>query len=128
MSIVTLRQDIETHLTTNFTAYPIKYENVSFKPPNNTPWIACHIKRNSLPTPEINQTNYEVSGLLIIQVFTPLDSGTVESNSIVNTLATLYSNQSIINTWFKDAEIIDVGESDTWYQVNLSIPFIYLGV
>lgn len=128
MSIASLRPAIETHLSTNFTTYPIKYENISFKPPTNSPWIACHIKRSRLPTPEVNQGSYEVLGILMIQIFTPLHSGMVTSNAIADTLASLYNDKTISNIWFRDADIIDVGESDTWYQVHLSIPFTYLGV
>lgn len=128
MSISNLRLNIESHLSTNFTTYPIKYENVAFETPTNSPWVACHIKRNKLPTPELNQASYEVNGILIFQVFTPLNSGTVTSNAILDQLAGLYNDQIISNIWFHDADITDVGNGETWYQVNLSIPFIHLGV
>lgn len=128
MTIATLRQVIETNLSTNFTTYPIKYENIPFDPPDNSSWIACHIKRNILPTPELD-SSYEVKGLLILQVFTPLDSGLATSNTIVDTLAALYNNSySISGLWFGDSNITDVGNSDIWYQVNLSVPFNYIGV
>ena len=51
MSLDSLRQTIEVHLSTNFTSYPIKYENIPFDPHYNNSWIACHIKRNILPNP-----------------------------------------------------------------------------
>lgn len=128
MSLATVRQSIETHLSTNFTSYPIKYENIPFDAPDNTSWIACHIKRNILPTPELD-SSYEVVGMLILQVFTPLNSGMVVSNTIIDSLAVLYNNQyNISNLWFGDADIDDVGKSDVWYQVNLSVPFTYIGV
>lgn len=128
MSLSTLRQVIETDVATNFTAYPIKYENIPFDPPENSGWIACHIKRNILPTPELD-SSYEVMGILIFQIFTPLDSGLADSNTIVDTLAGLYSNQNnIAGLWFGDATLTDIGKSDIWYQVNLSVPFNYIGV
>ena len=128
MSIATLRQVIETNLSTNFTTYPIKYENVPFDPPTNSSWIACHIKRNMLPTPELD-SSYEVMGLFILQVFTPINSGLATSNTIVDTLAGLYNNQkNIASLWFGDSVITDIGKSDIWYQVNISVPFNYIGV
>jgi hypothetical protein len=128
MSLAALRQLIEVDLSTNFTSYPIKYENVPFDPPTNASWIACHIKRNILPTPELDSSG-EVMGILIIQVFTPLNSGLATSNTIVDTLAGLYSNEKrIANLWFQDAAITDIGKSDIWYQVNISVPFNYIGV
>lgn len=129
MSLDSLRQTIEVHLSTNFTSYPIKYENIPFDAPDNASWVACHIKRNILPTPELDTATYEIKGLLILQVFTPLNSGMVTSNTITNTLAGLYNNsKAIASLWFDDADITDVGKSDVWYQVNISVPFTFIGV
>lgn len=128
MSVESLRSTIESHVNSNYTTYPIKYENLPFTTPVNSPWLSCSIKRNTLATPELSQDTPEIVGLLVFQVFVPKFSGLVESNKIVDTLASTYSDTIISRIWFKDAEITDVGTDKNWYQVNITFPFTYLGV
>ena len=123
MNLENLRQDIEVYLSTNFTAHPIRYENVPFTIPDNTPWVSCHIKRGGLTQEEFANTGYEVFGVLILQVFTPLNKGMNESNTISDSLATLFERVNVGTVWFSHPDINDVGPDNNWYQVNISIPF-----
>lgn len=123
MNIENLRSEVISYIDTNFSTCPIKYENLKFSVPNNSAWVATYLKRGGLNQSEFANSDYEVFGVLIFQVFTPANSGSVASNNILDELSSLFADKIVGNVWFGMPSISDVGGTGSWYQVNLSIPF-----
>jgi len=62
-------------------------------------------------------------GLIVIQVFTPINTGTVTARSYADTLAAIFDDQSFDDVVCGVASIANIGTSDIWYQMNITIPY-----
>lgn len=123
MNFENLRLEVVTYLEANYSTYPVKYENLAFETPKGTPWVALYLKRGGNHQSEFANVDYEVFGILIFQIFTPLNGGSVESGNILDELSGLFQNSEINGIWYGEAIVTDLGGKDSWYQTNLMIPY-----
>jgi len=76
-----VRAAIEGRIATEMAlspSYPVAYQNVSFNPPNNAPWIQARVSfgDNSYATLQSPSTGFnKQNGVLFIDVFTPRGVG-----------------------------------------------------
>jgi len=114
---------------------PVAWPNVSFKPPENRPWVRFTIlsaeARRHLITGS-RQTGQRITGLVVIQVFTPAGSGDGAAMTLADQAKELFSERRIEVAAGKDPlatavpEARVIGADREWYQVNVSTPFEYL--
>lgn len=62
-------------------------------------------------------------GIIIVQVFTELESGAARSAELVDRVTGIFRNRTIASERmvFRDATIVQVGQNDGFYQENVEI-------
>ena len=122
MSFANERSSIEARLSANWTTTAVNYSNVDFDTPNNSPWVRLSILNGQSDYRAINSKKIHL-GLISIQVFTPVNTGTASIREYADTLASIFDDQSFDDVVCGVASIASVGSSDVWYQVNITIPY-----
>ena len=122
MSFASERTSIESRLSTNWTTTTIDYQNVDFNTPNNSSWIRLSILNGQSDYRAIDSKKRHL-GLISIQAFAPVNTGTASIRGYADSLAAIFDNQSFDDVVCGVASIASVGSSDVWYQVNITIPY-----
>lgn len=123
MSLLQTQRDIETHFDTNWTETPIVYQNVAYNEVSEFIRLTVLSSDRSQCTMGCNTNLYRTTGVLVIQIFCPLNMGTKRILTIVDLLVTLLQSNVIGSAKFKTPYISFQGSSDVFYQVNLSCPY-----
>ncbi|EOD8971519.1 phage tail terminator-like protein, partial [Klebsiella quasipneumoniae] len=63
------------------------------------------------------------TGLLIIQLFVPVGSGTLLISRTADKIRELFEFQDDGRLSYFAVSCYDAGEADGWYQINLNIPY-----
>ena len=94
MSFSDERRAIEERLSSGFSALPIKHENVPFKPPRNSPYIALTILSGEGLNASIgtDRALLRHAGVIQLDIFVPEDTGTEISRTHGDTLSDLFKN------------------------------------
>lgn len=115
-------------LTTGFIAL---YENIAGSiPTTNIPWARLSIRHaignlSSLSSPTGLQ-RYERQGTIIAQIFIPAGENLSEGYSLAKIVADAYEGAASPNgVWFRDVIVNEIGPDGDWFQLNVSIAFIY---
>ena len=122
MSFANERTSIEARLNANWTTTTINWENVDFDTPNNASWIRLSII-NGASDYRVLEAKKQHLGMIAIQVFTPVNTGTATVRGYCDTLAAIFDDQTFDDVVCGVASIANVGASDVWYQINISIPY-----
>lgn len=129
MSFEATRQAIEARLAANWTTTPIKFENVPFVETVD-PYLALFIldgegNQITVGDPVVKRW----TGLILIQVFVPQDTGTKLARTYADSLGALFERQTFSagasgTIRSRIASIQSIGVKDGWYQINVTVPFI----
>ena len=122
MSFANERTSIESRLNSNWTTTTIQWENVDFDTPNNAPWVRLSILNGDSDYRAIDSKKVHL-GLIVIQLFTPINTGTATAKGYVDALAAIFDDQSFDDAVCGVASMANVGTSDIWYQINITIPY-----
>lgn len=114
------RLALSSHLKTNFTTIPIKWENRPFDQ-DIKEFVEIFIRPGKATPTSISNTqiSYERIGLLILSVFTPKGTGTDRNKEIADELEELFLKETIGQSTFNESEYIPVGEIEERYRGNL---------
>lgn len=109
-------------------AYPItQFPNETFKKPEpSVTWARFHITDGDEEQLDIGSVvkSFRKRGILSIQLFAPLNTGSVDILAKADTLAAVFRNWCGATVTCRGASITNVGSDNFgWYQVNVSIPF-----
>lgn len=109
---------------------PIAYDNLSFDPTKlNIPWVRLNVQftSGSIQTlGGVGERQFRNFGIVFVQVFTPPGSNTVVSDSFANTAKSTFKGVQLAGgLWFRNTQIVSVGNEGKWYQQNVSAEFIY---
>lgn len=126
------RQAIEERLAANYSAVPIKYENLSFVPPTNTSWIALTILTGSAFQASLGTGNSSrltrFSGIIQIDIYTPEGVGTKSAKDIADVISAIYDNvqfssgsSGTITCRVPDYKTL--GIVDGWYHAVVSVAY-----
>lgn len=127
------RRLIEKHFQTQWAlssmaSKKVKYQNIPFNQPSNESFVALFIfsGANDQITLGTGPLIRNV-GMVDMQVFTPIGEGMKEAREIIDVLDTIYARQTLtegsVVIEFRDPEIMEKGEQDSWYQINAAYPF-----
>ena len=105
---------------------PVAWPNQSFTVPTATEWVRLTIvnaavKRMTLGNPGANVHRH--NGVITVQVFAPIDSGTHTARDLADQAAAIFRNQRFDGIRCDTASVVEVGAEDVWYQVNMSCAF-----
>lgn len=122
------RRAIEERLSANWSATPIRFENVPFQEIQND-YIACFIRSGEGRQISISNTPLtRFAGVIIIQIFVKADKGTQQARLYADQLDPIFRNQTfsagvsgLIRCWLPS--LVPVGTAHGWYQMNLEIPY-----
>lgn len=123
MSISQLQYDIEAHFSNNWVETPVIYQNIAY---NDVPeYIRINILSGKRFQASLgcNNNTYRTPGVLIVQIFTPKNTGTKRALDIVDLLITFLQSKVIGAVNFKTPYISFQNIADSFYQVNLNCPF-----
>jgi hypothetical protein len=131
MSFESIRKNIQSYFLANFTgvsADKIAWDNVDFEIPENTSWIRFSVQTLIADFVSVGGANVKVRsrGIVFVQVFVPRATSTLNIDVISDQISSvLEAVQLSTGETFSAVTKNDIGQSEGWYQVNLSIPFYY---
>lgn len=121
MSLESDRQIIESRLNTNWVTTDIAWDSVDYTPTTGTAWIACSL--NPGEEQRFTMGSVRQIGILSIQIFTPISIGANLAYNYADTLAGIFRNALDTGVQFKTPTIVKVGKTESWFQVNVNIPY-----
>lgn len=129
MTFEEIRQAIETHMA-SWADHPIAWDGVPAGPDvlqaqgSGSPWVRATIVDGDSFTSSIGSGPcVRRTGIIMVQVFTPLDKGSAPARSIASSIAEHieYWQQGQLET--HAASLVRVGPQDGYYQVNVTCGF-----
>ncbi|CTQ45769.1 phage tail terminator-like protein [Roseibium aggregatum] len=129
MSVATIRREIEGVFGDEFpSAYPnvaITYENTGFDHDPESFWLRLTIRTNEPRRQDIGASKglYLTTGVALFQIFVPVGQGTGEGLEIADAIDDIFRARETEHIRFRASTAIPVGVSNSWYQVNVSVPF-----
>lgn len=116
-------------------AYPtmaIYYPDVVKSSPNGVdPHVKVYVDHGDERQDTLNgaagTARYCVSGLVIVQIFTPAGKGSVLADEVSGVVKGAFRgvNRNMNGIWFRRARAIDVGQDGSFLQVNVTAEFEY---
>ncbi len=109
---------------------PVAYDNVNFDPTKiNVAWVRLNIQftSGSIQTlGGVGQRTFRNFGIVFVQIFTLSGKNTVENDGLAFTAKSVFKGVQLTGgLWFRNAQIVTVGNEGKWYQQNVSAEFIY---
>jgi hypothetical protein len=104
----------------------LAFDNVAFKPPSpSKPWLRTTIlDAEAVKTDLVNR--YRHPGLVVVQVFVPIQSGTRGGRALADQVASLFRSVTVSGIFFRTPSLQRVGDtSDGWFQMNVNVPFFW---
>ena len=130
MSFKTAQNAITAHFASGW-ATTIAYDNVEYTPPNPpAAWVRITVQPGLGESASLGATLERQYGDIFVQVFTPENTGTATAADTAQNAADRLRFKRIARTGDRDvrtfaASIKRIGNSDGWYQINVTIPFEY---
>lgn len=95
-----------------------------FEPPKDQIWAKVFISNAGSHIKEIgSKPNKRTVGIIYIQLFGPMNSGTFDLSTLADLWAEHLEYYQVDGLELREASIIDVGESNGLYQYNVNIPY-----
>ena len=121
-----VRNAIQSRFITNFGSTLTAWDNQSFTPPEpgtNVEWVRVTVQFTSGAQDSfgiVGNRKFIKTGLLTIQVFTPIDFATDANDALCQQVQDLYEGVRIDDIWFLDGGIVFSGYDGEWFQQNVS--------
>lgn len=128
MSYTTAQSAVIAHFNTQWAATTdVAWPNIKYDPLPGTEFVRFQYDEltDERITVASDLTDYRVFGLVIIQVFTELESGAKRSAELVEMIKTIFRSLLIPSDRivFGDMTVVKVGQNDGFYQENVEISF-----
>jgi len=122
MSFADERSNIEERFNDSWKTTSIAWGNADLNIPNNSEWVRFNILNGNSAYRAINGLKRH-TGIINIQLFTPLNKGTNTIRGYADTIATIFDGQAFKDVVCDVASVETVGTDDKWYQMNVNIPY-----
>ena len=133
MSYEIERKLIETYFKSQwdisvYSGILVKYENVDFVYPENSEFVALYIKSGNADQITLGDDPIvRNAGLVDIQLFAPINTGTKTIKEIIDFLVLMFERKQLfegdVYIVFSQAQVNEIGEQENYYQINVSFPF-----
>ena len=117
-----------------FTGMPMQYVQMAnakrvggkvFEPPKDDIWAKVYVKNAGSRITEIGEKpNKRTVGIVYVQLFAPQFSGTLELSKLADKWAEHLQYYKLTGLELREASIIDVGESNGYYQFNVQVSYV----
>lgn len=107
---------------------PVTWQNISFDPPDRSSWVRVVMLHTSGGEASIGSPGDRVfrrNGLFIAQVFTPSNEGAADGYEFAQTILNIVDGVTIGGIWFRNGTVNEIGASDAFYQINVTVEFTY---
>jgi len=122
MSWATERTNIEGRFNTNWTTTTIAWGNADFDTPNNTEWVRFNILNGASSYRAFDKKRRH-TGIINIQIFAPVNSGTHTIRGYADTIAAIFEGEQFDDVTCDVASIETIGTDDRFHQINVNIPY-----
>lgn len=130
---MTLIADAQQTITSTFSdgwdsSVAHAFENEKFDTENLAEYALVVVRHIPGGQHTLGQTGHRVyrrRGLVVVQIFTERDTGTARANALAAAAGALFEGKTIDQVAFTDANVVEVGPSEKWHQVNVTISFTY---
>lgn len=106
---------------------PLYWDNMESDPPADSEWAyATLIPGNSRLAGlggDPSSRRWRVVGVLVVQVFTPLQEGVSRGEALAAGMATEFQGRTVENVRFLDVSLVRLGQSGAWHQQNISTSY-----
>lgn len=113
----------------NECGYPVEWPDVSGKPKTNGTWLRVVLRhadgRQVSLSDEIGQRRWQNTGVLFLQVFSPVGTAIVSGYDVAHALMNAYRTFQHSILWVTNPRMNEVGNSGAYEQINVSIDFNY---
>lgn len=125
MSFAQAQMDIETRFYQNFTACPVKYENVDYDPQPGTSYAEIYVVESDNRRADIGTNNplHRTLGLISVNVYTKKFIGSKTGRTLADTAADVFRDASFSNITCRSPLVRNVGEVGDWFVVNMTCEF-----
>jgi hypothetical protein len=128
MSYNTIRAAIEGRIAAEMAkapSYPVSYQNAPFTPPNGTPWLQVFLRLGDNSYATLKTINRQ-TGVLVVNVYTPVGTGTGANFTIAERIRALFDRQTISGIIFDAASgpaQVTPASPEPYYQTQLTVTF-----
>ena len=128
MSYNTIRAAIEGRIAAEMAkapSYPLSYQNAPFTPPNDAPWLQVFLRLGDNSYATLKTINRQ-TGVLVVNVFTPIGTGTGANFTIAERIRALFDRQTISGIIFDAASgpaQVTPASPEPYYQTQLTVTF-----
>ncbi len=132
MNFEEFRSFAESKINIDWTQTLIEFENVpestalTTAKNNKTPWIRFIIRDGEGKRQTIGSNNplFRYVGNIIVQIFVAQNTGTKTARELADAMTDIwrgYTGEPCLE--FRTSNISVIGETEGWFQINVSIPF-----
>ena len=114
---------IESRFATGFTVCLVKYSNVKFVPANRIAWAEIHVIIADSMNAEIGAGRHRNIGIISVNIYEPINTGTAAGKEKADIAVAIFRDQQFNGITCRSPKIVQVGEVDEWYVINMSVPF-----
>ena len=120
---------IRQRLAAAWTTTPVVYENQPYEAPGTTPFVFCEILQGGADQMSLGSTTlrlYRLTGIIILNIFTPAGTGTKLGNEYADSLATIFRGVSFSGVLtFAPRKSSNSGPTDDgkWHRISIITPF-----
>jgi hypothetical protein len=128
MSYNTIRAAIEGRIAAEMAkapSYLVSYQNAPFTPPNGTPWLQVFLRLGDNSYATLKTINRQ-TGVLVVNVYTPVGTGTGANFTIAERIRALFDRQTISGIIFDAASgpaQVTPASPEPYYQTQLTVTF-----
>ena len=121
------RNAIMIRFLTEFSGqFPIALDNKKLEKPDNEKWTRLNIQFNDGNQDSLGKTGnrkYVKRGLIFVQVFTPINTGTNENDDLCKECQDLFDGVRINDLWMYGGKINTIGSDGEFYQQHVVVEF-----
>jgi len=117
---------IESRFSTEWgSTTDIKWDNVDYVPTDGTSYVTIEIHNSNANVAGFGGSNmmYRMRGLISINIFAALNSGTRAAKALADTAAEIFRGEEFSGIVCSAATIARTGQVEDWFIYNVTVPF-----
>ena len=118
---------LRNNLPSGYTDAKFKKPNFKFTTPKNSKWLRATVITFETESDAATGACTITRGLFVIDVLFPLGSGDNLQLLDAQEIRDLYKNQTFGNTQCQTVSVETIGESESWYIIQLNVNFYMSG-